>query len=216
MQPLLEFAPLLAFIIAYYVAGLYTATAVLMVAMVILLAADYLLRRRIPPMHALSAVLVFILGAATLLFHDKHFIQVKPTALFWLAGLAFLASFWIGKRTLTERLLSAALQDQVQVPQNIWRRLNALWILFYGFLGALNLVFAYYTSERVWGSFKVFGLTILTFLFVGPQVIWLSRHAEAQSPQGEGSVEHPPETSQGAEQRQPETPAASVPEPPPV
>ena len=44
MQALLEFAPLLAFIIAYYVGGLYTATAVLMVAMVPLLVVDYLLQ----------------------------------------------------------------------------------------------------------------------------------------------------------------------------
>ncbi len=179
MQALLEFAPLLAFIIAYYLGGLYTATAVLMAAMLGLLAADYLLQRRIPPMHALSAVLVFVLGAATLLFHDKHFIQVKPTALFWLAGLAFLASFWIGERTLTERLLGAALQGQVQVPQTVWRRLNALWVLFYGLLGGINLVLAYYASERVWVNFKVFGLTIITLVFVGSQVMWLTRRAES-------------------------------------
>ena len=178
MQALLEFAPLLAFIIAYYVGGLYTATAVLMVAMVVLLAVDYFLQRRIPPMHALSAILVFVLGAATLLFHDKHFIQVKPTALFWLAGVAFLGSFWIGERTLTERLLSAALQDQVRVPQSVWRRLNAVWVVFYALLGALNLVLAYYASEKVWVNFKVFGLTPLTLVFVAAQVIWLSRRAE--------------------------------------
>lgn len=178
MQALLEFAPLLAFIIAYYVGGLYTATAVLMVAMVLLLAVDLLLQRRIPPMHALSAVLVFVLGAATLLLHDKHFIQVKPTALFWLAGIAFLGSYWIGERTLTERLLRAALQDQVHVPQSVWRRLNALWIVFYGVLGALNLVLAYYASEKVWVNFKVFGLTLLTLVFVAGQVIWLTRRSE--------------------------------------
>ena len=179
MQALLEFAPLLAFIIAYYLGGLYTATAVLMVAMLVLLVVDYLLQRRIPPMHALSAVLVFALGAATLLFHDKHFIQLKPTALFWLAGLAFLASFWIGERTLTQRLLNAALQDQVQVPQSVWRRLNALWVLFYGVLGGLNLAFAYYASERAWVNFKVFGLSLITLAFVGVQVIWLTRRATA-------------------------------------
>ena len=142
MQALLEFAPLLAFIIAYYVGGLYSATAVLMAAMLVLLAVDFVLRRRIPPMHALSAVLVFVLGGATLLFHDKHFIQVKPTALFWLAGIAFLGSFWIGERTLTERLLNTALQDQIHVPQSVWRRLNALWVVFYGLLGGLNLALA--------------------------------------------------------------------------
>jgi intracellular septation protein len=178
MQALLEFAPLLAFIVAYYIGGLYEATAVLMIAMLALLAVDYLLQRRIPPMHALSAVLVFALGAATLLLHDKHFIQLKPTALFWLAGLAFLGSFWIGKRTLTERLLSAALQGQVRVPDTTWRRLNALWVVFYGVLGGLNLLVATYASERVWVNFKVFGLTVLTFLFIGSQVMWLTRRAE--------------------------------------
>jgi len=181
MQALLEFAPLLAFIITYYLAGLYAATAVLMVAMVILLIVDYILQRRIPPMHALSAALVFVLGAATLLFHDKHFIQFKPTALFWLAGLAFLGSFWIGKRTLTERLLSTALQDQVNVPEALWRRLNALWVVFYAAIGGLNLLVAYYGSERVWVNFKVFGLTALTLVFVGLQVIWLTRQAGKHS-----------------------------------
>jgi intracellular septation protein len=182
LQALLEFAPLVAFIVAYYVGGLYTATAVLMIAMVALLAVDYLLQRRIPPMHALSAVLVFALGAATLLFHDKHFIQLKPTALFWLAGVAFLASFWIGKRTLTERLLSAALQGQVNVPENIWRRLNVLWVLFYGLLGGLNLLVATYASEKVWVNFKVFGLTILTLVFVVLQVTYLTRRFEVAAP----------------------------------
>ncbi len=191
MQALLEFAPLLAFIIAYYLGGLYTATAVLMVAMLALMAVDYLLQRRIPPMHALSAVLVFLLGGATLLFHDKHFIQVKPTALFWLAGLAFLGSYWIGERTLTERLLTAALQGQVQVSQSVWRRLNAAWVAFYALLGGLNLVLAYYASERVWVNFKVFGLTILTFLFVGLQVVWLGRRAEAEGT-GSPQVQEPP------------------------
>ncbi len=193
MQALLEFAPLLAFIIAYYVGGLYTATAVLMIAMLALLAADYILQRRIPPMHALSAILVFVLGAATLFFHDKHFIQVKPTALFWLAGIAFLGSFWIGERTLTERLLSTALQGQVQVPQKVWRKLNAVWVVFYALLGAVNLMLAYYASERVWINFKVFGLTIITLVFVGLQVLWLTRNAgERRHPDADGEVTQEP------------------------
>ena len=101
MQAVSEFAPLLAFIVAYYLRGLYTATAVLMAAMLLLLLVDWLRLRRVPPMHALSALLVLIFGAATLLLHNKQFIQWKPTVFFWLASLAFLGSFWIGKHTLT-------------------------------------------------------------------------------------------------------------------
>ena len=59
------------------------------------------------PMHALSPLLVLLFGAATLLLHNQRFIQWKPTVLLWLMASRFLGSFWIGKRTLTERLLGA-------------------------------------------------------------------------------------------------------------
>ena len=188
MQALLDFAPLLAFIVTYYLAGLYQATAVLMVAMLGLLASDYLRERRIPPLHALSTVLVFAFGGATLLLHDRHFIQLKPTAFFWLAGLAFLASFWVGKRTLTERLLRAALGEHVRVTGTVWRRLNGIWVAFYALLGALNLAVAYYASERLWVNFKVFGLTSLTLAFVASQVLWLTRRSEAASAEPSAQV----------------------------
>src|SRR6267143_1684603 len=90
---------------------------------------------------------------------------------YYVGGLAFLGSFWIGKRTLTQRLLSAALGEHIRVSEGVWRRLNGLWVVFYALLGALNLVVANYASERVWVSFKVFGLTILTLVFVAAQVM---------------------------------------------
>jgi intracellular septation protein len=181
MQALLEFAPLAAFLVAYYAAGLYTATAVLMAAMAILLVIDYARGRRIPPMHALSAVLVFLFGSATLLLHNQRFIQWKPTVFFWLASVAFLGSFWIGERTLVQRLLSAALGgEDSRVPAAIWRRLNALWVVFYALLGGLNLLVAFNASERTWVNFKVFGLTLVTLVFVVSQVAWLARRLSNQ------------------------------------
>jgi len=176
MQSFLELFPLLAFLAAYFVDGLYTATAVLMGAMLLLLVVDYVRTKRIPPMHALSAVLVLVFGTATLLLQDERFIKWKPTAFFWLASLAFLGSFWIGKRTLVERLLGAALgEQQSHVPQALWRRLNGLWVAFYAALGAANLAVAFTASNDTWVYFKVFGLTAVTFAFIIAQFVWLSR-----------------------------------------
>jgi intracellular septation protein len=191
MQALLELAPLLAFFIAYYFGGIYVATAVLMGGMAVLLAVDYLLHRRVSPMHALSAVLVFGLGAATLILHDKHFIQLKPTILFWIAGLAFLASFWIGKQTLTERLFSAALQGQVRVPESVWRRMNALWVVFYGVLGEANLLVAQYATEQIWVYSKI-ALTVLTFVFAVAQVLYLVKRGGEIAPEIPPPVREPP------------------------
>ncbi len=182
MQALLEFAPLVAFFIAYRVWGIYAATAVLMGAMVILLIVDYARTRRIPAMHTLSAVLVFLFGTATLVLHDLRFIQWKPTVFFWLAGAAFLASQWIGRQTLTERLLSAALPgEDVKIAEPAWRRLNLLWVGFYALLGALNLLVAFNFSEHLWVTFKVVGLPVANLMFVGAQVAWLVRRSTAGS-----------------------------------
>jgi intracellular septation protein len=191
MQALLELAPLVAFFVAYHFGGIYIATGVLMAGMAVLLAVDYLLHRRISPMHALSAVLVFGLGAATLLLHDKHFIQLKPTILFWVAGLAFLASFWIGKQTLTERLFSAALQGQVRVPERLWRRMNTLWVVFYGLLGEANLLVAKYASEQTWVYSKI-ALTVITFVFAIAQVLYLVKRGEQIAPETPPPVQEPP------------------------
>src|SRR5947199_221428 len=98
MQALTALAPLVAFFVTYRLRGLYAATAVLMAAMVLVLALDWLRHRRIPALHALSAALVLVFGSATLLLHNRLFIQWKPTVLFWALGLAFLASARIGAR----------------------------------------------------------------------------------------------------------------------
>jgi intracellular septation protein len=182
MQALLEFAPLAAFFIAYRAWGLYTATGVLMGSMVVLLLVDYARSRRIPAMHTLSTALVFLFGTATLVLHDLRFIQWKPTVFFWLAGLAFLGSQWIGSRTLTERLLTAALPgEDVRVERSTWTRLNLLWCGFYALLGIANLVVAFNFSEHVWVTFKVVGLPVANLIFVGAQVAWLVRRSTAGS-----------------------------------
>ena len=187
MQALLEIAPLAAFIAAYYIAGIYVATAVLMAAMFLLLLVDYARERRIPSMHALSAVLVFAFGTATLLLHNQRFIQWKPTVFYWLAAAAFLGSFWIGKQTLAQRLLGAALSG-AEVPQSAWRRLNALWVAFDILLGGLNLLVAFNASERAWVNFKAIGLTSITFAFVAAQVLWLTRRAAPGGDSSEAST----------------------------
>ncbi|HEX8781735.1 MAG TPA: inner membrane-spanning protein YciB [Steroidobacteraceae bacterium] len=179
MQALAEFAPLVAFFVTYSLRGLYAATAVLMVAMLALLGFDWLRQRRIPPLHAVSAALVLVLGGATLLLHNRLFIQWKPTVLFWLVSAAFIASFWIGERTLTQRFLEPALAGRVPVSPRQWRRVNAASAAFYALLGVLNLVVAYGARERTWVYFKLFGLALLTFAFVALQVLWLSRAAAA-------------------------------------
>ena len=186
MQSLLELFPLVAFFVAYSLGGIYVATAVLMGSMALLLIVDYARTRSIPTMHAISTVLVFLFGAATLILHNQRFIQWKPTVFFWLLSVALLGSMWIGKQPLVQRLLGVALEGQAQVPDSTWRRVNLLWVVFYALLGAVNLYVAFNTPTDLWVKFKAFGLTAATIVFTGAQVAWLLRKqpsTEASSPQ---------------------------------
>lgn len=176
MQLLLEFAPLVAFFVAYKLGGIYTATAVLMVAMVVLLVINRLRTGKVTPLLAISTALVLVFGAVTLWLRDERFIQWKPTVFFWAIGLAFLASQWIGAKPFAQRLMEAAMVD-LRVPDRAWRQANLAWVAFYAAMGAANLFVARTFSEQIWVNFKAFGLTGITLVFVIAQSLWLQRHA---------------------------------------
>jgi intracellular septation protein len=180
MHALLEFTPLLAFMAGYYLRDLYFATGTLMVAMLALLALDWLLTRRIPRMHLLSTVLVLVFGSATLILRNPQFIQWKPTIFMWILSLAFLGSAFIGKEPLVQRFLRSAVGDQT-LSRGLWLRLNTLWVVFYAVLGVANILVARNFSERTWVNFKVIGLTLTTLVFVLAQAFWLSRLTQTAS-----------------------------------
>jgi intracellular septation protein len=137
-------------------------------------------------MHGVSALLVFVFGAATLALRDERFIQWKPTVFFWLVAVAFLGSLWIGERPLVQRLLGPALGD-ARVPRATWLNLNLQWVVFYTVLGGLNLYVAFNASERTWVNFKVFGITLATLVFVSAQLLWLSRQPDPAARDGAAS-----------------------------
>jgi intracellular septation protein len=179
MQPLFDLAPLLAFLLAYYLGGIYVATSVLMAAMVALVLLDLLRQRRVSPMHLISTALVLALGTATLILRDPRFLKWKPTIFLWVIALASIGSTWIGSVPLAQRLLAPMINGSQALPRTMWLRLNWIWALFYGLLGTLNLWVAYSVSERAWVNFKVFGLTAAFFVFAMAQALWLSARTEA-------------------------------------
>src|SRR5262245_1559685 len=157
MLILIELAPLIAFFVTYqWFGGIYPATAVLMVGMLLLLAWDWLRTRALPQMHMVSAILVWIFGVATLLLRDERFIQWKATVFYWLVAVVLAGSVWIGKMTLLERLLSKSLPEDVSVQPSSWRNLSLVSALFYCVLGAVNLWIVYTMSREAWVNFKTF------------------------------------------------------------
>jgi intracellular septation protein len=73
---------------------------------------------------------------------------------------------------MIQRMLSA----QIELPAQVWRRLNLAWICFFVVIGAVNLYVAFNYEESVWVNFKLFGMLGLTIVFVLLQSVYLSKH----------------------------------------
>jgi intracellular septation protein len=176
MQTLIELAPLIAFFAAYkLLGGIYPATMVLMAGMALLVAWDWLRTRKVPQMHLVSAILVWVFGIATLMLRDVRFIQWKATVFYWLVAAVFLGSVFIGQKTLLERMLGSVLPEGHTVARSTWRNLSLINAAFYLGLGCLNLWAAYTLAEETWVSMKTWLFLPLVFLFTLGITLWLMR-----------------------------------------
>jgi intracellular septation protein len=187
MQSLIEFFPLLAFFAAWALGGIYVATAVLMGAMAVLLAWSWFRTRSIPKMHLISAILVWVFGAITLVLHDVRFIQWKATVFYWATALLLLGSVWIGRQTLLERLIGSAIPEDHIVAPRTWRTLSIVSAIFYAALGAANIWIAYDMSEAAWVIFKSWIAFPLLIAFNLALILWLMRGYKPKEVPGESS-----------------------------
>jgi len=185
MQLLFDFLPIIAFFVAYKIADIYVATMVLIVAVIVQSAIQWLRKRKLNSMHIISAVLVLIFGGLTLAIHDRSFIMWKPTIVNWLFAAGFLASQLrvFGGRPLVQRLMSSA-EAGVDLSTASWRHLNLMWVGYFALLGLANLYVFRNFDEATWVNFKLFGMLGLTFVFVVVQGMWISSRAQ-QSQAGE-------------------------------
>lgn len=197
MKLLNDFLPIILFFVAYKlgggtyefngqsyeVAGIYAATAVMMVVTLLQVAYTWLRYRKVEKVHIITLALVTVLGGATLWLQNPDFIMWKPTAVNWLFALGFIGARLFTDKTLLERLMG----QHIQMPAVIWARLNLAWIVFFIVSGVLNLYVAYGFSEEVWVNFKLFGMLGLTIIFIVAQSIYLAKHATEIPKSGDAS-----------------------------
>jgi len=174
MNQLLEWSPLVVFFVVFKLYGIYWATASLMLTSVALMSSHRLRTGRYKTMHVVTAGVVLLLGTATLLLHDKRFIQWKPTVLLGFAAAAFLASTFIGQRPLARRMLESVFSEPLDLTPHLWVVINLAWTAWFAVLAAANIYIARNFTESVWVNFKVFGIMIAMLCFMVPQVIWLN------------------------------------------
>jgi intracellular septation protein len=167
----LELGPLVLFFVANSRWGIFTATAVFMVAVVAALVASYTLLHRVPIMTVVSAVVVLVFGSLTLLLQNDVFIKLKPTIIYLLFFAVLLGGLAAGKP-----LMAMVFDSVFDLTPEGWRKLTWRWALFFLALAVLNEIVWRTQTTDVWLSFKLFGVVPLTFLFAASQYPLLSRY----------------------------------------
>lgn len=189
LSVIIDYGPLAVFLIVYrsvapeevtaggeLLAILY-GTGAFMVAAIVALIASRMLLGKISPMLWFSTALIVGFGALTIFFGDPTFVQIKPTIIYTVMGVALLIG-WLRGTALLKILLEAAFEG---LSKEGWLKLSRNWAIFFLFLAGLNEVLrAMYNEPNgqfetwLWAKFWVF--LPLTFLFTFANIPMLLKH----------------------------------------
>ncbi len=176
MKFLFDLFPIILFFAAYKMYDIYVATAVAIGAAFVQTGLFWMKNRRFEKMHVITLAILVVFGGLTLALRDPVFIKWKPTVVNWLFAGVFIGARLFSKTTLIERMMGHA----ISVPPAVWQRLNWAWVLFFIFIGIVNLYVAFNYSDSAWVNFKLFGMMGMTLVFVFGQAFYLGRYMETR------------------------------------
>jgi intracellular septation protein len=181
----LDIGPLVVFFAANARFGIFAATGVFMATIIAALAVSYALTRHVAIMPVVSAIVVLVFGTLTLVLHDETFIKLKPTIIYTLFGLTLLGGYLFDKP-----LLAIVFDAMFHLTEEGWRKLTLRWAVFFLVMAVVNEVVWRTQTTEFWISFKLFGFTPLTFLFMMLQYPLLLKYGTEQpNPQAEAERE---------------------------
>ena len=166
-----ELGPLLIFFVANAKSNLFVATGVFMVAVVAAMVASYMVTRHVPMMAIVTAVVVVVFGALTLILHDETFIKMKPTIVYTL-----FAAILAGGLLFNRSFIAIMFDQMFNLTPHGWRILTARWALWFFAMAVLNEIIWRTQSTDFWVTFKVFGMVPLTMLFAMTQMPLVKRY----------------------------------------
>lgn len=173
---LFDFFPLVLFFIALKLGDIYVATWVAIVASIVQILWLKTTHKKIDSSTWLSLIIIIVFGGATIYLQDETFIKWKPTVLYWLFATILLGGKLFFKKNLIQQLIGS----QLQMPETAWNKMNISWAIFFLIVGIINAYVAFsghFTTEQ-WGTFKVFGMTLLLIVFAVGQSLWLSKYMQ--------------------------------------
>jgi len=172
MQLFLEYFPLFIFFIINSLAGIYWATASLIVAAFVQIIYFKLTKQKIPAKQWIIFGLIVVFGGLTIYLQNDAFLKWKVTIINAFFAIALLISNYVFNKNIIKEFLG----ESLTLPENIWSKLNFSWAVFFLFCALLNYYVAFNYDLDTWVNFKVFGLTGLMFVFSITSILALYKH----------------------------------------
>ena len=152
-------------------AGIFTATAMFIPAVLLALVIAYVLTRRLPVMPVVTAIVVLVFGGLTLWLQNETFIKLKPTIIYLL-----FAGVLLGGLAFNKLFLGVVFDAAFHLTDEGWRKLTVRWGLFFVALALLNEIVWRTQTTDFWVNFKLLGVVPLTFLFGALQYPLLTKY----------------------------------------
>lgn len=175
MQLLYEIFPVFLFFLSFKFYGIYTATVVGIIATALQVVLTRLFSGNWEKKQVITMLVFVVFGGMTLYFHNPIFVKWKPTIVFWIFSIVLILSQIFTPRPLMRRMMEGALQDQT-IPPEVWRRLNAMWALFFIVMGGVNIYIAYHYDNDAWVNFKFYGITVALIIASIAQAAYLFKY----------------------------------------
>lgn len=200
---LVDFGPLLIFFVAYFfgrrlapmVGGavdpggeLFLAVACFLPAYAVAFLYSVWKEKRVAPMLLISGVAIGVLGALTLILHNRTFFYMKPTIVYAMFAVTLAGGLATGRNFL-RTLFDGALH----LPDEAWRTLTKRYVVFFALLGVANEIAwrwltrdcdlaatAACAGEGQWVSLKIWGFTAVNLVFAIAQAPFLAKHVIEQ------------------------------------
>lgn len=155
------------------------ATSAFMVATAAAMLVSKLKTGRISTMLWVTGVVVAVFGGLTIYLHDQRFIQIKPSIVYAvLSGTLFFGL--VTRRPLLRTVLESGFP--ALKPEG-WHKLTRNFAWFFLAMVGINEVARQMLSFDAWVTFKVWGVTALSFAFMFTQLPMLMKHSdEAEEP----------------------------------
>jgi intracellular septation protein len=181
MKQLFDYLPVIVFFSLYFAGGrdIMLATWGIIAACTLQVTVGWLLWRRVERMHLIVFVVTLIFGGMTLAFQNEIFIKWRPSIISFVLAAVLLLGHFLRDRNLLQRLCESLMQSGlgfvIGLTRRDWAWLNLAFVLYFAFIGGINIWVAYTFSTDFWVNFKLFGLTAIQFLFYIAVFVWVYR-----------------------------------------